>query len=65
MAEYKVGQEILEGAFRYGIEYRGGKILRKFGRYSIGLYYKPYAPPVNKAKQFEEIYLITTCWKGR
>jgi len=65
MGEYKVDQEILEGAFRYGIEYNRGKILRKFGRYSVGLYYKTYMLPVNKANQVEETYLITTCWIGR
>jgi hypothetical protein len=65
MAQYQVDGETLENAFRFGAEYRAGKIIHKYARHTIGLYYKVGNPSVRKNKQAEKLYVVTTCWKGR
>jgi hypothetical protein len=65
MNEYKLDVETLENAFRHGRQTRVGKIIHKYARYSIGLYYKRMEPSLRNLGQMETTYLITTCWKGR
>jgi hypothetical protein len=67
MTEYQLDRETLENAFRHGRKSQGGKIIHKYARYSIGLYYKRLASPIQKRSQSEPLdtFLITTCWKGR
>ena len=64
MAEYKLDLVTVENAFRHGRLARAGKIIHKYARYSIGLYYKRIEPAIGISKP-EATYLITTCWKGR
>jgi hypothetical protein len=68
MTEHKLDRETLENAFRHGRQARAGKIIHKYARYSIGLYYKRLeGSPIRKPLQTEpeDTYLITTCWRGR
>jgi hypothetical protein len=65
MTEHKLDRETLENAFRHGRQGRGGMIIHKYARYSVGLYYKRLQPPIHSLKQSETTYLITTCWRGR
>jgi hypothetical protein len=65
MIEHKLDRQTLENAFRHGRQARGGMIIHRYARYSIGLYYKRLQPPIQKPLQPETTYLITTCWKGR
>jgi hypothetical protein len=67
MTEYQLDRETLENAFRHGRKSQGGKIIHKYARYSVGLYYKRLDSPLQKSLQTqpETTYLITTCWKGR
>jgi hypothetical protein len=67
MTDYQLDRETLENAFRHGRKSQGGKIIHKYARYSIGLYYKRLESPIQKSAQPqpEYTYLITTCWKGR
>jgi hypothetical protein len=65
MTEYKLDRQTIENAFRHGRLGRGGKIIHKYARYSVGLYYKRLQPPSQKPLQSENTYLITACWKGR
>jgi hypothetical protein len=65
MTEHKLDRETLENAFRHGRQSRPGKIIHKYARYSIGLYYKRIQPTVKNLGQPETTYLITTCWRGR
>ena len=65
MTEHKLDQETLENAFRHGRQGRPGKIIHKYARYSIGLYYKRIQPTIKNLGQPETTYLITTCWRGR
>jgi hypothetical protein len=64
MAEYRIDGETLENAFRFGVEYRRGKIIHKYARHTIGLYYKAVNPPVRRRMKEEKSFMITTCWKG-
>lgn len=65
MTEYKLDRETLENAFRHGRQTGAGKIIHKYARFSIGLYYKRIESSIKNSLQSENIYLITTCWKGR
>jgi hypothetical protein len=65
MAEHKLDRETLENAFRHGRQSRVGKIIHKYARYSIGLYYKRLDSPIQNPRESETTYLITTCWRGR
>jgi hypothetical protein len=65
MTEHKLDRETLENAFRHGRQGRPGKIIHKYARYSIGLYYKRIQPTMRNLSQPETTYLITTCWRGR
>jgi hypothetical protein len=65
MTEHKLDRETLENAFRHGRQGRGGMIIHRYARYSIGLYYKRLQSSIQKPLQSETTYLITTCWKGR
>ena|SRR5438477_6370615 len=64
MGEYKIDGETLENAFRFGVEYRTGKIIHKYARYCIGLYYKAVNEGASKKNQMDKSFVITTCWKG-
>jgi hypothetical protein len=65
MTEHKLDRETIENAFRHGRRGRAGKIIHKYARYSIGLYYKRIQPTIKNLGQPETTYLITTCWRGR
>ena len=65
MTEFKLDRETIENAFRHGRQGRAGKIIHKYARYSIGLYYKRIESSIQKPLQSENTYLITTCWKAR
>jgi hypothetical protein len=65
MTEHKLDRETIENAFRHGRQGRSGKIIHKYARYSIGLYYKRIQPTMRNLGQSETTYLITTCWRGR
>jgi hypothetical protein len=65
MTDYKLDRETLENAFRHGRQARAGKIMHKYARYSVGLYYKRLNSPIQKPLESENTYLITTCWKGK
>jgi hypothetical protein len=67
MTDYQLDRETVENAFRHGRKSQGGKIIHKYARYSVGLYYKRLDPPIRIDQQSEpeDTYLITTCWKGR
>jgi hypothetical protein len=67
MAEHNLDRETIENAFRHGKKGRGGTIIHRYARYSIGLYYKRLVSPLRKPLQpsLEDSYLITTCWRGR
>jgi hypothetical protein len=65
MTEHKLDRETIENAFRHGRQGRAGKIIHKYARYSIGLYYKRIESSIQKPLQSENTYLITTCWKAR
>jgi hypothetical protein len=65
MAQYRIDGETLDNAFRHGIEVRAGKIIHKYPRYSICLYYKADESPSTKPLQPDERFVITTCWRGK
>ena len=56
MHEHQLDVDTLEDVFRHGDEGQHGKVTRRYANYSVGLYYRYDAA--------ENIYVITTCWKG-
>ena len=65
MTEHHLDRQTIENAFRHGRQGRPGKIIHKYARYSIGLYYKRIQPTMRNLAKPETTYLITTCWRGR
>ena len=56
MYQNGLNTEILKDTFKYGTEVKNGLIVRKYAKYTVGLYYK--------YDEAEEKYLITFVYKN-
>ena len=65
MAQYRIESDTLDNAFRHGTEVRAGKIMHKYPRYSIGLYYTADESPSRQPLESEKRVVMTTCWRGK
>jgi hypothetical protein len=63
MAESGLHAETVEDAFRYGEELEDGLIIRKYGNYTVGMYYALDETKVFRGDLQSRKYTIITVWK--
>jgi hypothetical protein len=64
MQESGLSFQLVTDAFRFGEEVGGGKIMRAYADFTIGLIYKPVQRKAEKGTGKEKRFVIITCWKG-